>query len=400
MDLCFERSVKNKIYETDMTCLVTNNYSKLLQNDSPNCDHEEISKTIAFEYLHLLVDEETGHTLSGTDAHARQEDLLLLSPCLTQSGNDLPGASGTKRMTQSNSATTNVHLGVVNLECVQAVNCHGCKSLVQFNDVNVVNLEVELAEKLGDGDGWANTHDAWCKTSDRRADELGEDGLAEGLCHAALHENDCSSAIGDLAGIASVAAVTVGKESGFDLAERLVRGSPPWTLVFGENDSLLLASLWVLDDGGDWDNLVVKPAFLLRDLSSPVAFVRVSVLHFTCDVEVLTNVLAGLAHGLHAVFGFLVRENLIDKGTVQTVTAISHGLGTDGNTAGDATHANSVGDVLCGLETRRAEAVAGVGSGGVWETGSKCCGADVVGSLCVGDLVLLVQVLFVNTEGF
>jgi hypothetical protein len=356
------------------------NYSRFAGKFRPAVTVKRESRLSLLKYLHLLVDEETGHTLSGTNAHARQEDLLLLSPSLAQSGNDLPGPCGAKGMTQSNSTTTNVHLGVVNFECVQAVNCHGCEGLIQFNDVDIVNLEVVLGKKLGDGDRWANTHDAWCETSDSGTDELGKDGLTEGLCHAALHENDCSGTVGDLAGVASVAAVTKRKESGLDLAECLIGGSPSWALVLGENDSLLLAGLWVLDDGGDWNNLVVEPAFLLRDLGSPVAFERISVLHLTRDVEVLADVLTGLSHGLHAIFGLLVRENLIDEGSVQTVTTISHGLGTDGNTARDATHANGVSDILCGLETRGAEAVAGVSGGGVWEAGGEGSGADIIRS--------------------
>ena len=67
-------------------------------------------------YLQLLVDKETSHTLTSTNAHTSQKNLLLLSPALTQPSDNLSSASSTKRMTKRNRTTPNVHLGMINVE--------------------------------------------------------------------------------------------------------------------------------------------------------------------------------------------------------------------------------------------------------------------------------------------
>lgn len=113
------------------------------------------------------------------NAHGGQQDLLLLPSALAKTCDNLPSTGAPKRMSKGNGATTNVHLGVVDLQLVQAVNRHAGKSLVQFNDVAVVDCDVELLQKLRDGQRWADSHDAGSETSDSSADELGHDGLAK-----------------------------------------------------------------------------------------------------------------------------------------------------------------------------------------------------------------------------
>lgn len=48
-------------------------------------------------------------------------------------------------MTQRNSATSNVQLSRINIQDFGAVNCHGSKGLVDFDDVNIrFKVEVEF----------------------------------------------------------------------------------------------------------------------------------------------------------------------------------------------------------------------------------------------------------------
>ncbi len=123
--------------------------------------------TFSLETLNLLIDEQTSHTHTRANAHAGQEDFLLLSPAFTQTSDNLSCACAAERMTQSNGTSPDVELGVVDLEGLEAVDCHGGKGLVDLDEVNVLQSQVELGEQFGDGDGWADTHDAGSKTGER-----------------------------------------------------------------------------------------------------------------------------------------------------------------------------------------------------------------------------------------
>lgn len=82
-------------------------------------------------------------------------------------------------MTQGNGTTAEVELLVGDVEGILAVDTHGGKGLVDLNDVDVVDGEVVLAQELGDGGGWANTHNTGRNTGNRSTDELGQDGLSQ-----------------------------------------------------------------------------------------------------------------------------------------------------------------------------------------------------------------------------
>ena len=287
--------------------------------------------------------------LACTDTHGCQKDPFLLPSTLAESGDDLASAGGTERVAESDSAAANVHLAMVNIERVEAVHSHRRERLVQFDDVNLIDADIVVPEELGDGDGRANAHDAGCKTGDGRANELGHNGLTEGLGHAALHEQDRGGAIGDLRRVAAGAAVAPLREGRFDLGQRLVRSAPPRTFVLGERDGLLLARLRVLDDGGDGHDLIVEPAGLLRDLGPAERLVRVPVLHLARDVEVRTDVLACLAHGLHTVARLLVLEDLVDEGP-RGLAAEAHGFRAQRQAALDGAHGDLVGDIVDGFQ--------------------------------------------------
>lgn len=63
-----------------------------------SCMYTKI-KSFRHPFSHLLVDKQASHTLPSAYAHAREQNLLLLSPALTQSCADLPCTCGSKRMT-------------------------------------------------------------------------------------------------------------------------------------------------------------------------------------------------------------------------------------------------------------------------------------------------------------
>jgi len=93
---------------------------------------------VSIQRLHLLVNEETSHTLSSTNTHAGKQDLLLLPPALRQTRHDLASTCCSERVTESNCATADVHLGVVDAQLVQAVHGHGGEGLVELEDVDLI----------------------------------------------------------------------------------------------------------------------------------------------------------------------------------------------------------------------------------------------------------------------
>jgi hypothetical protein len=289
-------------------------------------------------------------------------------------------------VTKRDSTAPNVELVVVDLQCLEAVHCHRGESLVKLDKVDIVECEFELGEKLGDGDRGTDTHDPGWQTGDGGANVLGENGLAESLGLGALHQEHRGGAVGQLGRVTSVALVAVGQKGGLELLQRLECGSSADALVLCERDLLRLASLGVLNGGCDGRNLVVEPARLLRDLGTAVRLSGVPVLALTRDVEVLTDVLGGLAHGLHAVGGLGVLEDLVDERALEAVAALCHALGAHGDTAFDGADGDLVGNVLHGLKARGAEAVQRRAGGGVGEARGEHGGADVVGGLCVRDV--------------
>lgn len=349
--------------------------------------------------LNLLVNEQTGHTLTSADAHAGQEDLLLLSSALAETGDNLASTGGTQGMAQSDGTTTDVHLLVGDVQDVHAVDGHGGEGLVELDNVNVVNGELVLLEELGDGGGRANTHDARRDTGDGGTDELAEDGLTETLGHVTAHEQDGGGTVGDLGAVAASALVTKLGEGGADLGQTLVGGAPPRALILGQGDGLFLAGLGVLDGGGDGDDLVIEPVVLLGVLSTAVRLASVTILLLAGDVEVFADVLGGLTHGLHAVASQLVLEDLRVERAGKTVATVGHALGTEGETARDGAEGDLVGNVLDGLQAGGAEAVARGSAGGVGEAGGEGGGTDVVGSLGIGDLKKLVYFRRIECKG-
>jgi len=62
---------------------------------------------------------------------------------------------------------------------------------------------------------------------------------------------------------------------------------------------------------------------------------------------------------------------------------------THSDTDLDGAIKNGVGDIGSGLQTRRAESVDGRSTGGVGEASGESRGANLVGSLGIGDLLII-----------
>ena len=94
-------------------------------------------------------------------------------------------------MTQCDRSTTHVHFRGIDFEDVGAVDGHRGEGLVDFDEVDVVlEVEVEFAEELGDGEGGANAHYTRRNAGDGGAAEFGKDGLVHLLGGGTLHEEN------------------------------------------------------------------------------------------------------------------------------------------------------------------------------------------------------------------
>ena len=140
--------------------------------------------------LVLLIDEQSRHPLPRPNTHTRQQDLLLRPSRLAQDRRDLSRARRAQRVTQRDRATSHIYLRVVETQHVDAVDSHGCKGLVDLEEVDVVLGQVEFVKEFGDGDRGADAHDARGEAGDGGAAEFGEDGLAEFDGFGAFHEED------------------------------------------------------------------------------------------------------------------------------------------------------------------------------------------------------------------
>lgn len=144
-------------------------------------------------HLSLLIHKQPSHALSSSNTHASNQNLLIRPLRLVQHSTDLSRSRSSQRVTKRNCTTARVHLSMVQTEVVQAIHRHRGECLVDFEDVNVVLGQVELAQELGDRGCRSDTHDTGRDTSDSGAAEFGEDGLVQLNGLGAAHEKDGGS---------------------------------------------------------------------------------------------------------------------------------------------------------------------------------------------------------------
>src|SRR5579862_444845 len=102
-------------------------------------------------------------------------------------------------MAQRDRATIGIYVcGVIRqLECPQHRERLRSESLVNFNDVNVLERPLLLGEQFLYGADRTHTHDAWRNPSDRSADDSRPRGECEALYCGLAGNEQCSGAIVD-----------------------------------------------------------------------------------------------------------------------------------------------------------------------------------------------------------
>ena len=145
--------------------------------------------------LHLFVDEQSSHALSGTNAHTRDQHLLLSPSCLAKNCADLASTCGAQGMAECDGTAAGVDLGMIQTKVLQTVDGHRSKGLVDLVNIDVILVQVELGEELGNSSGRADAHDARGNASNGGTTELSQDRLVKLDGPGATHEQDSGSFI-------------------------------------------------------------------------------------------------------------------------------------------------------------------------------------------------------------
>lgn len=210
----------------------------------------------------LLSQNHRGHSHSRPYAHRSHADLLVGSLKLVKERGDLAGAGAAKRVTKSDGAALGVDFLRRNAKFVCAPQALAGKSLVDLKNVDVVFGNASELKNLGDGLPRSLAHQEWLDTDNGSGDILAQNLLAKFLSDVTAHEKNGGSAVGDLAGIASVDAAVLG-ERGAELAEGFGGNTRSNTLILSDGCFLNFARLEVLVLDGKGGNLVVEKAILL-----------------------------------------------------------------------------------------------------------------------------------------
>jgi len=167
--------------------------------------------------ISLLRNPNSSHTHTSAYAHGGAANLLASSLQLIQKGGNLSSTSAAQRVTKGNGAALGVDLFLRNTQLIGAPQALAGKSLVDLEDIHILLGDASEVEGLGDGLPGALSHEEGLDSHNRGADILADNGLSELLGGGALHEENSSGAIGDLAGVAGMDGAIFG-ESGTDLS--------------------------------------------------------------------------------------------------------------------------------------------------------------------------------------
>lgn len=339
------------------------------------------SKSIHFyKYLcTLLGNNQRSGTHTGTNAHGGDTDLLARALKLREQGGKLSSTSGSKRVANGDGTTSGVDLVLVNSAVLDGEQSLRGESLVDLENVNVVDGQTKVLKDGRDGVSGANSHKLRGNTDGLAVNELGKDGLAKLLGDGSSHEEDGTGTIRDLRGVTGVGG-SLGGESGLELAELLGGDTGSDSVILVDSDLLLVVI--IIEDGGlDGENLLVE---LTGGLGSGSLLVRLGgegILGLSGNVVLGGNVLGGDTHGDQALLGLLVVLELVGEGSDRVGSVlVGHGLNTATNTDVDLAGSDLVGNIVDSHQTGRALSVESDKGDGLGDTGNEAGGSVLSGT--------------------
>lgn len=192
-------------------------------------------------------------------------------------------------MTHGDGTTVGVDLLQGKTAVLDGVDSLGSESLVDLKDIDILDLDADLLEDGGDGNGGTDTHGLGLASNNCGGDVLADNVKSELLSGLALHQENGGSTIRDLGGVTGSGGTIEGRA---ELGQALDGGTGTDTVILGDGD-LLLVTLGILDDGLDGDDLMVELALGLSAGSLAEGKSSELVLLLTGDVVLGGDVLGG-----------------------------------------------------------------------------------------------------------
>lgn len=285
-------------------------------------------------------------------------------------------------MADGDGTTSGVDLVLVDTAVSDGEKSLRGESLVDLENVNVVDGQTKVLKDGGDGVSGANSHELRGNTDGLAVDKLGKDGLLELLSNGSSHEENGTSTVRDLGSVTSVGG-TVGREGGLQLTELLGGDTGSDSVILGDGDLLLVVI--VIEDGGlDGENLLVKLASGLGLTGLLVGVGGESILGLSVNVVLGSNVLGGDTHGDQTLLGLVVVLELVrEGGDGGGAVLVGHGLDTATDTDVNLAGSDLVGDIVHSHEAGRALSVDSDKGDGLGDAGNEA-GSSVLSGTGTG----------------
>mmetsp|Transcript_42775 Transcript_42775/g.67026 ORF Transcript_42775/g.67026 Transcript_42775/m.67026 type:complete len:304 (-) Transcript_42775:426-1337(-) len=251
--------------------------------------------------------DEHGNALSPGSAGSDNTKLSVLVPEAVRSPGDEPGAGGTERMTDRERSSSVVHFALpvdeskllmTQILLAPALRVHGIdvgqnlsgERLVELPNVNVVDSQVVLLEKLGGGVGGAKQQLILGVLGNENPVLEGKlAGQSIGLGLLLSHDDGGGSSIGQVRSVSSGDCAVGLHEGGFELAELLHGGS---------TDAIVLGDHLILGAVLHGHDLLIEVALVGELLSVQVGAATEIVLLRARHAEGLSQAVSTVSHNL------------------------------------------------------------------------------------------------------
>mmetsp|Transcript_49677 Transcript_49677/g.124897 ORF Transcript_49677/g.124897 Transcript_49677/m.124897 type:complete len:411 (+) Transcript_49677:103-1335(+) len=313
---------------------------------TPPSKHTALSLLLAFD--------ECGCAHARADAHGHHAVPPACALQLRQQRCDLARARAAQRVAKCNGASLGVDFLWINAELPHAVHRLGCKRLVDFKDVNVVDGQAGLAQQVGDGERGADAHHVGVDARNGVCVEGGQRLQAVQVGGLARHQQHRRRTVAHLAAVAGRGGAII-LEGGTQPRELLRRGIGTDALILHDRLAVHLHR----------DDLAFEKAACLRGSRLHMRLGRERVLLCARDVKALGNILAGLAHGHHAVRSQFVGVHKGGqlRGHRNSAVVDGHALNPSADAHVDVARPDGCSDVCARLQAAAALAVDGAHRG-------------------------------------
>jgi len=289
-------------------------------------------------------------------------------------------------MANGDSTSTGVELFLRNLKEFGAVGGLRSESFINFEDINVLDLEARFFEGFWDSVSRSDTHDLWGDSSDGETNDSSEDSSSELLSDISASHDNTSSSVSHLTGVSSSSRSSL-LESRLEFSKLFDSNSLSSSIISVDFDfslfSFLINSLGLV-------NCDLSASHLLLGNSLVVRIDSHSVLLLASDSELLSHVLGGNSHTHEAVGSlFAFKDSVVEEVGVDSThhVEVRHRFDTTTDSDANISSLNSVGDRGNGLKTRRAHSVNSLARGSLGDASHEHSHSDLSSGASRGEHV-------------